>query len=416
MSSKLVLFTAGFPYGKGEAFLENEINILAANFDEVFILPSGNAHKNERYTPKNVIVIPDINFKKEISILRLIKCLDLILPVFLWSLLFDKKRQNYFFYYKSMLDYAYQDLCKYRKIRSIIQRYRLMDAIIYDYWLVNHSLSLVRLKKNKIIRKVVVCRAHRFDLYDEVHVEGVVPFKSYKLRNVDKVVLISKNGYEYLLNQFPDYKEKFSISYLGIDENKVFPIDLKAPFDGMHFVSCARIIPSKKVGEIPDLLETIKDARIKWTHFGEGPLSHDLKKRVETLPENITVELKGNVSNKSLHEFYSSNYIDAFISLSESEGLPVSMMEAIFYGVPLFAFDCNGVSEIVNAKTGYLLRTKENVWHEFEFFLVKLREGGYRREEIQEFAKNKFKAQSNYQEFCEILKGLNSKNEEKRIW
>jgi glycosyltransferase involved in cell wall biosynthesis len=38
--------------------------------------------------------------------------------------------------------------------------------------------------------------------------------------------------------------------------------------------------------------------------------------------------------------------------MSESEGLPVSMMEAISFGIPILAIDCMGVKELVNEKVG----------------------------------------------------------------
>ena len=42
MRNKLILFTADFPFGSGETFLESEIGFLAAGFDDVIIFTQNN--------------------------------------------------------------------------------------------------------------------------------------------------------------------------------------------------------------------------------------------------------------------------------------------------------------------------------------------------------------------------------------
>ena len=60
--------------------------------------------------------------------------------------------------------------------------------------------------------------------------------------------------------------------------------------------------------------------------------------------------------NASVKDFYSKNYVDLFINVSESEGVPVSIMEAMSAGVPCLATDVDGVSEIVrDGINGFLL-------------------------------------------------------------
>jgi len=45
-----------------------------------------------------------------------------------------------------------------------------------------------------------------------------------------------------------------------------------------------------------------------------------------------------------------------FINTSSSEGIPVSMMEAQSFGIPILAMDVGGVREIVGPQTGRLLQ------------------------------------------------------------
>lgn len=97
------------------------------------------------------------------------------------------------------------------------------------------------------------------------------------------------------------------------------------------------------------------DIKINWIHFGDGEGKKELIEKIKTLPSNIKVELKGQVSQIELFRFYKEQRIDYFINVSESEGLPYTIIEAISFGIPVIATDAGGTSEIVNEKTGILL-------------------------------------------------------------
>ena len=59
--------------------------------------------------------------------------------------------------------------------------------------------------------------------------------------------------------------------------------------------------------------------------------------------------------NFEILDFYKNNYIDLFINLSYSEGIPVSIMEAMSYSIPTLATNVGGVSELVNEDNGVLV-------------------------------------------------------------
>ncbi|NCO54621.1 MAG: glycosyltransferase, partial [Bacteroidetes bacterium] len=47
--------------------------------------------------------------------------------------------------------------------------------------------------------------------------------------------------------------------------------------------------------------------------------------------------------------------VDLFINVSESEGIPVSIMEALSAGIPVIATNVGGTNEIVNNDVGFLI-------------------------------------------------------------
>src|SRR5690606_29948218 len=61
------------------------------------------------------------------------------------------------------------------------------------------------------------------------------------------------------------------------------------------------------------------------------------------------------VNNDVIMQYYKDNFLDLFINVSESEGIPVSIMEAFSFGIPCFATDVGGTKELVNKTNGLLV-------------------------------------------------------------
>ena len=98
--------------------------------------------------------------------------------------------------------------------------------------------------------------------------------------------------------------------------------------------------------------------QIKWVHFGDGSQSEEIFALAHNLldgRENLNYEFKGRKSKKEILNFYSENDISLFINCSDTEGIPVSVMEAMSYGIPAIARDVGCNREIVNNSCGALL-------------------------------------------------------------
>src|SRR5574343_70480 len=53
MANNLILFTADFPFGSGETFLETEITFLSKGFDAVHIISANTQNETTRILPEN---------------------------------------------------------------------------------------------------------------------------------------------------------------------------------------------------------------------------------------------------------------------------------------------------------------------------------------------------------------------------
>jgi glycosyltransferase involved in cell wall biosynthesis len=119
------------------------------------------------------------------------------------------------------------------------------------------------------------------------------------------------------------------------------------------------MIPLKRIDLLISALGTVRsDEEIEWRHFGDGILKNDLEALASErlkLSVGISYRFMGHYPNDELLKYYSRNHVDLFINTSLTEGIPVSIMEAQCFGIPVIATDTGGVKEVVTYGTGSLL-------------------------------------------------------------
>ena len=202
---------------------------------------------------------------------------------------------------------------------------------------------------------------------------------------------------------YPQYHTKIKLSYLGVLDNGINSLDDKGKT--FTLVSCSNIIKLKRLHLIIEILRNIH-FDIKWVHFGAGDIEEEIKKMAEELPPNVKTVFNGHMKNEEVIEFYKSNPVNLFITTSETEGLPVSIQEAISFGIPVIATNVGGIAEIVNEQTGFLIdkNFKPTVVAEIiEDFKISNKNSKKFREGVRQFWKGSFDAEKNYQLFYEYL-------------
>ncbi|MDX1371543.1 MAG: glycosyltransferase, partial [Nitrososphaeraceae archaeon] len=254
-----------------------------------------------------------------------------------------------------------------------------------------------------------VTRVHGWDLYFEVSEIKMLPFRSYISEHLDYIFPISEKGKQYILDVWKIKDEsKVFLQRLGV-KSALKPHSTKNKFT---IVSCANLIPLKRVSLLLHALQHI-DFPISWIHFGDGPLFKRMHEQVQLLPSNIEVHLMGRVDNRKVLDFYKENKVNLFINTSSSEGIPVSIMEAMSFGIPCIATDVGGNYEIVNNENGRLISpnpSKKEIADTLTGFAT------MEQEEWKEYSdhayktwKTKFNAEVNYPRFVNFL-SFNQKN------
>jgi glycosyltransferase involved in cell wall biosynthesis len=353
MSKTLHFFTAGYPFGTGEAFIENEIEYLSLAFTKIFIYPGNTTEKLTRSLPENC-EIKIVKYKKERNNKLTLK----INLFFTLRTLFNEFRYTKSkFYFLSKLRYwnsYFLHAIQFSEDLIAQMDYR-EDDIVYSFWMNEWAVQLSILKSMNRIESFSF-RVLGFDIYDERHEGKYLPFRYFNFKNTNRVNTVSKQA-EIYLKQKGYFKDKINVNYMGTKDYGEAEYSSKEPYT---IYSCSRLIKLKRVDLIVEILKTVKTP-IKWIHQGDGPELKELEALISELPSNIEfIHSSFKETHQEMMDFIKRKKPNLFINVSETEGLPVTILEAISMGIPVIATDVGGVKEVVNEKTGVLIKKEFN--------------------------------------------------------
>lgn len=400
MRDKLILITAGFPFGNHETFLETEIIYLSSAFKKIIILSICDQIDTQREIPENCQVY---KIKSSLTKLEKIKSVYYLINKRFWQEIqiirktYQKKVSIGII--KTMLISLYNAS---RIQKELFKHIDVPDGTTcYSYWCDDGALGLGLLKE-KISKVTTVCRTHGWDMYFDVHALKYLPFRHFIANQLDTIYPISQKGKEYITEVWRiSNPEKVEVSRLGVvAQKKVYSSGI------FTIVSCSNLIPLKRVELIILALSAITKTSVNWTHLGDGTEKQRLLQLAsDTLGPNVNWEFKGRLPHNEVMQWYRENNPTLLINVSSSEGIPVSIMEAMSFGTPCIATDVGGTAEIVNNENGSLLpedSTSEEVANTIQEYFdseVRNRKG----KEAFNTWKTKFNAKENYIKFVESL-------------
>lgn len=404
----LYFLTAGFPYGCNETFIETEIIYLTRYFEKVVIFSHDKTSSQMRNMPDNVEVI---RIKYELNLLGKISSVFNVFSKIFWKEIYILKYQYSKYISFGIIKTLLISIQNSKRLASIyLKIYNLkndVNPIFYSYWTNDCAIALAKLKCNEKFEFLVVSKMHRWDVYFEESKYNYLPLRKFIFNNVDVVYSISKDGINYMKNQL-GITDNLKLSRLGIN----YQTDFKTiDHDIFLIVSCSNIISIKRVQLIAESLSKLKIKNINWVHFGDGPLKNEvLNYANKYLVNNVNFEFKGRVSNNAISSFYTKNNPTLFINLSSSEGIPVSIMEAMSFGIPVIATNVGGTSEIVNNENGFLLDSDPSQLEVTskiqEFYNLAVEEKTKKRKAAFDTWNEKYNAEKNYNHFVEDILSL----------
>ena len=358
----LVLITSNFPFGTGEPFIETELPFLYKMFDKIIILACNTFSKSTRNIPENVRVFRYNTSTSATGFLLLpfliSRNLSLISEIYRDEINFRKQidfilspGQKFLLFKKIIKAIQLRDFVK----SALIKEKTGSEIVFYSYWLntAAHAIGLLHYKG-----AIKIARAHGSDLYEEKSKSRFLPLLRFSASKLDAIFFVSQQGQKYFEAKTRYWDPKLIISMLGVeipDHNK----DQKGDAGKYLIVSCSNMIPLKRIDLLINSLGLVQVKKeLMWLHFGDGPLKHELENLAsEKLArrQGINYRFMGHIPNAELLKFYNENKVNLFVNVSITEGLPVSIMEAQSYGIPVIATETGGVAELVVEGTGTLL-------------------------------------------------------------
>ncbi len=408
----LFLFTANYPYSSGEEFLESEIRYLSKAFEAVYVIPRFGGGE-QRAVPANVKVLsrPLFNsrwqrFKRRVNSLTTVD--------FYWECIRAIRFLNHKKLLRHIHNYISMPISIADFVRKFIFEHSLENAelVFYSYWLDVETLAFLHLKK-RFPSALCWSRAHGYDIYPEQNDPPIVIFRPKIFSAVKAVFCDSVAGHNYLVSKYPQHIKKIKCHYLGTsDPGFTTRSSDKGEF---RIVTCSFLVPVKRVSLFINSLSlfagTSPGLKIEWTHIGAGPLFSQLQAQATSvLPKNVCWSMRGYLRNHDVIGYYEKSAIDLFVNVSSSEGVPVSIMEALSCGIPIMATDVGGNREVVNDETGLLLSANPDcseIANGMLFFSTLLPEKVIAmKKKCKQHWDKFFSAESNYRDFSErVLRG-----------
>jgi glycosyltransferase involved in cell wall biosynthesis len=409
MNNNVLILTSKFPFAPGEEFIETELpywELFLRNNIKVTVCPAGIDDKI-RSMPKNInlslILAKSIRNR---NIYKFIYALRALFSFLFWKEIIKKKcgfslKNVYIALGTSASVIKYSDI-----LRSA---YKKKPNLVYSYWFdVLAYAAVVAFKNNSKI----ITRAHGFDVYADRRSNYYMPLKWQFKDDIDYIFAISDEGKEYLHKTYNILKEKIKISRLGVLASDSFNVG-EMNKNVLNIISISYCVPVKRIDKIIDALFLVcinhPNILINWCHYGDGVLRKNLEiyadKKFKQI-SNIKYNFSGYVSNSELLKIIDSSAIDVLINASESEGVPVSIMEVMSRGIPVIAPAVGGIPEqIINKENGILLTNNplpqeiaDAIFNNISFFKsINTRLSCMKRYE------NMYSANSNYRDFVYFL-------------
>ena len=413
----LFLLTKTYPFGHGEQYITNELPYLAKVFDEIIIYPNDyyNSSTEHPFTfPANVEVL---NFNQQLQLDSKNTLSDywyLIKQTVLEFIETDDKKYFFKNFKWNLINFWTQyQISKLFSSYLKQNNFNQTNAVFYSYWFHKSAILLGILKDKKHIHQFVA-RAHSVGLYHNHW--GIIddtckvpPYKYFKFKLVDKIYTVSKHGETFFKQHYPFLTNKVETGYLGVFNTYYHQAKKHLPNNTFHIVTCSGIDENKRVNELAKALTQIT-YQVKWVHFGSGDPEDQLFNTVKLFPLNVDFDYKGKTPNEEVKKYYAENNIHLFVNLSIVEGLPVSIMEAMMYKIPILATAVYGTPEaVIENENGFLLPVNFTQQH----LIDKLNYCMEHKELLEQYAENsykiysqKFDANKNYTEFASLLKKI----------
>lgn len=220
------------------------------------------------------------------------------------------------------------------------------------------------------------------------------PVEKWLARYTDVLITINKEDYE----RAKSFKAKkvYYVPGVGIDINRFnkksnVNDNIRKEFgiaeDSILLLSVGELNKNKNHKVVIEALSRIKNSNIYYIICGRGPLMQQYRQLANSLNVGNRVILTGYRTD--VYKFYQA--ADIFIFPSYREGLPVSMIEAMYNSLPIICTDIRGSKDLVENSSNIIIDNPKDIKAYEQGILmleneeIRLRLGNNNREKACEF-------------------------------
>jgi glycosyltransferase involved in cell wall biosynthesis len=210
----------------------------------------------------------------------------------------------------------------------------------------------------RILNKKIILHIHSSKFYDFFMSKNkfLVLCIKFILYRCDLVIVLCNDWEQKLKLKYPNAKIQRLANPVVLPQaiEKIINLEITHKFT---FLFVGFFIESKGIKDLLEVSLLVKNNNIndlKIQIAGKGELEGYIKQYVDEHELNAVVELVGWVSGKKKEELYRS--ADVFVLPSYKEGMPISILEAMSYGLPVLSTNIAGIPDIItNNQNGFMI-------------------------------------------------------------
>lgn len=350
---KVIYITAQTPLGRGEIFILEEMLEVKLRGVDLLIVPRNPSkeifHGQAKELLDNTVRLPLITPKMVFVFLK-----SLLVRTSIWKILgfLIKYSLSPWIFIKNLIV-----LPKAVFIAELIRK-KNIDHIHAHWGSTTATMAYIISRLSGILWSFTL---HRWDIKENNMLKE-------KVKSAKFIRCISENGKLELLKIIgTNFRDKIIVIHMGVkipinvdkannDEKKYFRIITPAnllPVKGHRYlIEACSILVKKNINNF------------KFIFYGEGLIRKELEELIKRKFLNEYIKMPGLISHRRLIKMYQDKEIDTVVLPSiitkegEHEGIPVSLMEAMAYSIPVISTNTGGISELLSNGPGIMVEEK----------------------------------------------------------
>ena len=352
MTKRTILYITAFtPFGTGETFIIEELCAIKEFHKEILIIPRNPTkqiyHQKAKDLKADTVWLPLFN---RAIILQLFVCF--------FSLRFWRTLQSIFKESRS-LGVFYKNLTVLPKslyIARLLQKRNVFH--IHAHWA--GTTATMAYVIHRLTGIPYSFTTHRWDIEENNMLKE-------KVRTADFCRCISQRGKQTVVSIVGDqWQDRIHVLHMGVECPKGVRTVAKGnvPF---ILITPANLLAVKGHRFMIEACHLLKAQGRNFNYWivGDGVFEDKLKQLVKDHDVEDVVSFLGRLPHEKVIEMYRDRAVDLVVMPSindddgQHEGIPVALMEAMSYGIPVISTETGGIPELIGDGSGIMVKEKD---------------------------------------------------------